>query len=1113
MIFELLKQKDIIKFQQGVTEFFQKTPEKQGIWADFCVDLNNVTDYHEVKLDRTEMWWLCRAGYLCLVNSKQNSDYLPQFKRLAIYLKYQYGAASLRMVFGYELNLEEYQFDKLLKACHFLMELFQNSNILTKFNDLMPDLSNAVKFLEKAHEVHLTSQFPKRELDDVLTRFQDDPMVKFPISREVLQVLKKDYLAIQEQINALQKLSLEQLKTNIKTLPADVEFTAYMVELIRRFYQIYPRDVQLLAFLALSRTPEDIKGYIGQIKTGEGKSLIIAMLAGFIAHQGDFVDIVTSSDYLAIRDAEKYQPFFDALGLTVSNICHREPTPAHFSGQILYGTDKDFEFALLRDGLYRTSLRQSYRNGTLVPRTLDKCICITDEIDSLLLDKALHSALLSIPREEDLSCIYEPIYRFVEQFDFQHKTLQEAVQDLNEYLGEYVKRFKLDSIRLTQYLKSAKKAMNTCHEKQDYVIKPIRRVTVQGYEEINSIVIMDPKNTGRDCEGSEWQHGLHQFLQVKHGLTITPEALTAASLGHPTYFRGYRRIVGLTGTIGEPVEREEIKKIYDVETFDVPPFVPSLRQRLPSQLCTSEMTHFKTLLESYKTMQAKNRPVLILFETIETTENFFNFVKQKGFSAQLLNTLQRESEDYIVAKAGDAGKLTIATNLAGRGTDIILSPDSIAAGGLHVIYGFYPNNVRVEEQGFGRGARQGQPGSGQMILSLQDARIQKLLCTSSSNLNEIVSQEIIHSQLSSNQCIEADDFVEYLNNLRSDSIERYSQERIRGAEREAVFFEKLKQFFEGLDQVYAYFESPLSKEDLIIYCNNFSLQQSPIELTNNLFDKPNLEKLIILAQNLIEQQLKGLTVNWAAFLDQFKTFSLSAIKKQWSQFYNQLHDQIGYGEIAYVKQTVDQAYKAAKGKFELFLEQPKEAFFNLLAGILSITVSITKDKQQGINNSFSAYLNKLYENNNERDKSKTYTSLLSSASSRYTFFEENKEIPLNQPATSISPMPENAMILYNKAVDLYKKKCFEQAINLLNSAIHKFHDTNNSSAKMATCYSTLASAQRELELFEEALASCDKALCHSKEHQQKAIEVKRETILTKQKNTIAKLNDKNRNLI
>jgi preprotein translocase subunit SecA len=520
----------------------------------------------------------------------------------------------------------------------------------------------------------------------------------------------------------------------------------------------------MLVILGMLSHPAELKGRLAQVRTGEGKSTIVTLLAFVHACQGKAVDIVSSSRYLARRDAEKYAPFFQAFHIDTSHICVDHPSDAHFRGQILYGTNTDFEFAWMRDQMRATQQRMLLRNGQMQPRPFN--VVIVDEVDNLFIDCALNSARIGIPSPERREWVFAPILNFVndhkEELDVAFKKDEEIssllipyqlVAPLRNALGQIQgNAHDLKTIsdqQLLKWLRSAWEALDQLQERTAYVIK--KQKVDDPFEESrlrDEIVIVDWRNTGRLNEKSRWQNGVHEFLEVKHGLRVQEGSMTSAALCHPIYFNYYQNIYGLTGTLGSKLERDEIEKTYNIDSFDAPPHRKNLRQQLAPLLVSDPSEYHRLIVQEIQAIQEQGRPILLLCETIQASIDLSKHLTTKGIFHQVLNEEQTASEDYILSKAGEARAVTVATNTAGRGTDIILNPQSRENGGMHLLFTFFPEEERVEKQGFGRSARQGQPGSCRMIIQT-DKTLELLLAERTASIprkSELRMKRISHEK-------------------------------------------------------------------------------------------------------------------------------------------------------------------------------------------------------------------------------------------------------------------------------------------------------------------------------------------------------------------------------
>lgn len=497
---------------------------------------------------------------------------------------------------------------------------------------------------------------------------------------------------------------------------------AALREIMRKRYKITPYNTQICTALAMLQAQKDtrIRGRLAQVRTGEGKSTIVALLASFLALVGRHVDVVSSSEPLSIRDQAKYKPFFSQLGLTSSHVCGERPEKGAFAQRITYGTNTNYEFAILFEGLYQHGV---YKLADGSDRPQD--VVIVDEVDNLLIDRGSTPAIISVPGRDPLMWIVQVTW------DFYNDNVKKSNPELllailmpgvasgleifttyRQLIFAHAKTIGCDMTsvsdeNLAVWLQSCHRATQLL-ENVDYVVR-----TRQGHPEDNGerkIIIVD-KSTGELQEGSQWGDRLHQFVQQKHDLRLEGESARAAELAHPAFFGEYVTLYGLTGTIGSAAERDEVQIGYKVDTFDVPPHRPSLRTVLPPAILCNQRDQFVEILRNIESMQNANRPTLVLFPTIEISKAFSVFLSEAQIAHGILNAVQNEDPDFIIARAGRARAVTVATNTAGRGTDIILSATSLKAGGLHVVLGFYAENDRVEAQGVGRAARQGQPGS------------------------------------------------------------------------------------------------------------------------------------------------------------------------------------------------------------------------------------------------------------------------------------------------------------------------------------------------------------------------------------------------------------------
>ncbi|WP_213156137.1 helicase-related protein [Neochlamydia sp. AcF65] len=633
-------------------------------------------------------------------------------------------------------------------AIQTLLEEFSNNTIN------LPQLLEA--FEKLAVETPLDPMRAERPPQELRRRFlEKNRIVAFPLDSDILEKILTQYQHIQKYCFAWHQLKLSQLiakaiqiREMAKKAPLEEDKILELVAIgrlaIRIKFGIYPYNTQILALLGMMT---DQKGRIAQIKTGEGKSTIIALLAFVCVMQAKPVDIISSSQYLAKRDCRKYTKFFKAFGIKSSHLCTKNPEPERFRAHIYYATATDLEFSVMREKLYFANLFEERMKATDL-EAISGCV-IVDELDNLTIDTLMNGARLAEEAEISYDWIYGPILSFVEQKEqralmqilavvlssnpsedldinqfiaFINREIKKShsVDNLRKFLEEQMNgRFKdavalLSDEQLERWLKYAFKALYYLKENKQYVVEEKKLESNRTRREVK---IIDADNTGRKMEGSRWSNGLHEFVEAIHHIPIQRESLNPISMSHAVLYQRYPTMYGLTGTLGSLIEREEIKEIYGVDSFDVPPHLPSKRKDEEPRILLNDDAYLKAILQSIKAKIASHQPVLVLCETIADSQIIADYLTQHQLHFQLLNEVQEELEDDIIARAGHAGTITIATNTAGRGTDIKLDDISLINGGLHVLLTFFPESQRVEDQAIGRAGRQGEPGSSEIILS------------------------------------------------------------------------------------------------------------------------------------------------------------------------------------------------------------------------------------------------------------------------------------------------------------------------------------------------------------------------------------------------------------
>lgn len=473
-----------------------------------------------------------------------------------------------------------------------------------------------------------------------------------------------------------------------------------------RPYRMRAFDVQLIGGVVLHQ------GRIAEMATGEGKTLAAACPVYLNALSGKGVHVVTVNDYLARRDAETMGKAYKFLGLTVGIIIPQLEADVRrisYGSDITYGTNNEFGFDYLRDNM-------AIERDQLVQRELN--FCIVDEVDSILIDEARTPLIISGPAEEStekylkansLARILKVDVHFTidEKSSAIHMT-EDGVTTCENFLN--VNNLYADGTSgWVHHINQALKAHHLFKRDDEYV--------VEKGQEGDEVVIID-ENTGRKMVGRRYSDGLHQAIEAKEGLKVRRETQTLASITFQNYFRLYNKLSGMTGTAD--TEATEFDKIYSLGVTAIPTHRPVVRDDRDDQIFLTRAEKLEAIVADIKERHAKGQPLLIGTVSIEKSEELSAILDREGVQHAVLNAKNHANEAEIIAYAGYQGRVTIATNMAGRGTDIVLGPGVPEVGGLHVLGTERHESRRIDNQLRGRAGRQGDPGSSQYYLSLED---------------------------------------------------------------------------------------------------------------------------------------------------------------------------------------------------------------------------------------------------------------------------------------------------------------------------------------------------------------------------------------------------------
>jgi preprotein translocase subunit SecA len=520
---------------------------------------------------------------------------------------------------------------------------------------------------------------------------------------------------LQSEFNKLRELVQKEEKSLNDILNESFAITR---EASKRALNMRPYDVQLVGAMVLH------DGRIAEMKTGEGKTLVGSLAVALNALTGNGVHVVTVNDYLASRDANELRPLYNFLGFSVGAVVgglrNDEERREQYACDITYGTNNEFGFDYLRDNMNYDISEKVQRAHNFV---------IVDEVDSILIDEARTPLIISGPTNKKSSDyaranqialklekgeLIEPKNSsekpsttgdFIVDEKNKSVMLTEQGHENAEKLFDVDNLYSIENAMLSHSLDQALKANYIFEKDVDYVVKD------------SSVIIVD-EFTGRLSEGRRFSEGLHQALEAKEGVSIQDESQTLADITFQNYFRMYNKLAGMTGTA--QTEATEFAEIYKLDVVSIPTNVPVQRNDKNDLIYKSEKEKFEAVCNKIKELHEKGQPVLVGTASIEKSEKLHEILVKKKIPHTVLNAKQHEKEGKIIADAGQKGAVTIATNMAGRGVDIKLTPEILELGGLAIIGTERHESRRIDNQLRGRAGRQGDKGESQFYLSLED---------------------------------------------------------------------------------------------------------------------------------------------------------------------------------------------------------------------------------------------------------------------------------------------------------------------------------------------------------------------------------------------------------
>lgn len=601
---------------------------------------------------------------------------------------------------------------------------------------------------------------------------------------------------LEPALTALSDASLQEKTFEFKRRLADGETLddilpeafAAVREASRRVLGMRHFDVQLLGGIVLHR------GDIAEMRTGEGKTLVATLPVYLNALTGKGVHVVTVNDYLATRDSEEMGQIYKFLGLSVGLIVHDltyEQRRRAYNSDITYGTNNEFGFDYLRDNMVISKEQ-------MVQRPLN--YCIVDEVDSILIDEARTPLIISGPGEKSTD-LYYTLANIVKTFDDADYTMDEkqktiaptesGVAKVEKMLG-IKNMFDNDHLDLNHLVIQALRARFMMHRDKDYVVKD------------GEIVIVD-EFTGRLMFGRRYSDGLHQSIEAKENVKVQGESKTLATITFQNYFRMYEKLAGMTGTA--KTEEDEFNKIYKLDVYVIPTNKPAIRKDLPDVIFKTKNAKYRAVVREVKKRHETGQPILVGTTSISQSEIISQMLKKENIVHNVLNAKYHEKEAEIIKDAGQMNMVTIATNMAGRGTDIKLGKGVAELGGLMIIGTERHESRRIDNQLRGRAGRQGDPGTTQFFLSLEDdlmrifgsENISKFMDKLGMDEDEPITHSMITRSIEKAQKkVESHNFEIRKYVLEYDDVMNQQREVLYGQRRQVLVAESLRETILGM---------------------------------------------------------------------------------------------------------------------------------------------------------------------------------------------------------------------------------------------------------------------------------------------------------------------------